>query len=125
MTILRGAGFPAAAVVIVTAVGFAFAGTREATSVLIGGAMALVALAVAPIVQRLTRRLDPAIVLGIAVLSYSLVMFAIGFTYSLINDFPWMRMTPAGMGVIATILGWSVGHIWTAQRLRQFVYDAD
>lgn len=126
MAILRGAGSPAVAVVLVPAAIFAVAsGAGAGASVILGGAMALAALAVAPIVQRLTRRMDPAIVLGIAVLAYSVVMMLVGITYARVNDLAWVHTRPAGLGALAAILGWSAGHIWTSQRMRQLVYDAD
>lgn len=126
MTILRGAGLPAVAAVLVTAAVFGIGGGGgHGASVTLGGVMALAALAVAPLVQRLTRRMDPAMVLGIAVLAYSMAMLLVGYTFSLVNDLPWLHSMPAGLGALAAILGWSAGHIWTSQHLRQLIYDAD
>jgi hypothetical protein len=124
--ILRGAGIPAGAAVLVTAAGFgAGAGMGEGASVVLGGVMAVAALAVAPIVQRLTKRLDPAMVLGIAVLAYSVVMLLVGVTYGQVNDISWVHSAPAGLGALVAILAWSAGHIWTSQRMRELLYDSE
>ncbi len=126
MAVLRGAGLPAVAASVLTAAGFTLAvGAGEGASVLLGGGMAGVALAVAPLVQRLTRRMDPALVLGIAVLAYSVVMLMVGLVYTGVSGLAWVSSTPAGLGALAAILGWSAGHIWTSQRMRELLYDTD
>jgi hypothetical protein len=125
LAILRGAGVPAAGVVLLTAAGFAIAGRPQAASVLAGGGIAMAALVIAPLIQRLTRRLDPAPVLGLAVLAYSVVVILVGLVYAQVNDASWLRGTPAAMGVLAAIIGWCTGLMRASSRLRQLLYDTE
>jgi ATP synthase protein I len=120
----RGAAVPTVLVVAVFAAGAAaFSSGSDAASVLTGGAMAVLALSVSPLLQQFCRNLDPSIVLGIAILAYCLVIGVLGVGYSLLNDLSWLSGGFAGAGVAVAAAVWSTGHMRTALRLRQPLYD--
>jgi hypothetical protein len=119
----RGAALPSVAVALVVAAGSTFRGFPEAGSVLVGAAMAVIALSVGPLLQRACRSLDPSLVLGLAVLAYCLVIGVLGIAYSLINDLSWLNGGFAGTGVAVAATVWAIGHMRAAMRLRQPLYD--
>ena len=85
--------------------------------------MAGMAMGVGPILHLLCRNLDPAISLGIAVLAYCTVIALLWIGYSLLNDTSWLVGGFASAGVFVVSAGWAVGHMRTALKLRQPLYQ--
>jgi hypothetical protein len=123
--LLVGSAVPAlVAVAVLAAVAVPF-GTDEVASALVGGAMALLALAVGPLLHQLCRNLDPAMSVGIVVLAYCMVIGLLGVGYSLLNDTTWLVGEFAGAGVFVVAVAWTVGHMRAATKLRQPLYQQD
>ena len=123
--LLVGAAAPSlAGLAVVTAVA-ALRGLDEVGSALVGGGLALLAMAVGPVLHQLCRRLDPAMVLGIVVLAYGTVVIALGLAFSSLNDIDRLSGEFAGAGVFVIAAGWTVGQIRASLKLRQPLYTAD
>jgi hypothetical protein len=121
--LFRGAALPALAGAVVLAAAATLADLPAATSVLVGAAMAIVALTVVPVLHQFCRTLEPSLVLGIAVLAYCLVIGLLWVAYSLVIDASWLSGGWAGSGVLVVVVGWAVGHMRAALRLRQPLYE--
>lgn len=123
--LLLGSAVPALlAVAALTVIALPF-GLNQVTSSLVGGGMAVLALAVGPLLNQLCRNLDPPMVLGIVVLAYCLVIGLLGAGFSLLNDTTWLSGNFAGIGVLVVTVAWAVGHMRAALKLRQPLYLHD
>jgi hypothetical protein len=120
-----GAALPTVLAIALFTVVALIASPADAASVLVGGGMALVALSASPLLQRLCRNLEPSLVLGIAVLAYCLVIIALGIVYRLLRDQSWLHGGFAGASVAIAAAVWAAGHMWTALKLRQPLYDLE
>jgi hypothetical protein len=121
--LLRGSAIPALlGLGLLTVVAVPF-GLDEVKSSLVGGGMAVLAMAVGPLIHQLCRQLDPALSLGIAVTAYSMVIGLLWLGYSLLNDTSWLVGEFAAVGVVVASVGWAAGHIRAALKLRQALYQ--
>jgi hypothetical protein len=122
-TLFRGAALPSLlAVVVLALVALPFSPAGSA-SALVGGAMAMTAMTVPTVLHQFSRRVDPSLMLGIAVLAYFVVIGALGVVYSLINDASWLVGGFAGGGVFAVAAAWTIGQMRAASKLRQPLYQ--
>lgn len=99
-------------------------GTRTGAGVAVGGALALPALAVVPVLMRWTRGWPQAGVLVIAVLAHGVVMSLLWTAYMLVSGLPWLDPQAAGVGFATVTVTWSVGVMRAMRGLRQHLYDA-
>lgn len=120
--LLRGAAVPALGAVAVLTLVALFSSPSAAMSVLVGGTMALVALAVGPLLHQLCRNLDPNLVLGLVVFAYCTVIVLLGIGYALVNDASWLVGGFAGGGVFVVAAAWTIGQMRAASKLRQPLY---
>jgi hypothetical protein len=123
--LLLGSAVPAVLAGLLLALAAVPFGLNQVTSSLVGAGMAALALTVGPVLNRLCRNLDPAMVLGIAVLAYCLVILLLGLGFSLLNDTTWLDGQFAAVGVIVVSVAWAVGHMRAAKKLRQPLYQQD
>ena len=123
--LLRGAAVPAVLGLLVLTVGALVVGADEMKSALVGGAMALLALAIAPALHQLCRNVDPTLVIGIVVLAYGLIVIALWFGFSLLNDTTWLVGGFAAAGVFVVAFGWAAGQMRAAVKLRQPLYQQE
>ena len=123
--LFRGAAGPALLVLaILTGVAVPF-GLDEVKSSLVGGVMAVFALAVGPMLHQLCRNLDPTMAVGFAVLAYCLVIGLLGVGFSLLNDTSWLVGEFAAVGVFLVAVAWAGGQMRAAVKLRQPLYQHD
>jgi hypothetical protein len=120
--LLLGSVVPSVAAVAVLAALSWLASADAAVSVLVGGGMAVLALAVAPVLHQLCRNLDPNILIGIVVLAYCVVVLLAGYGFSQVNDASWLIGGFAAGGVLAGAGAWVAGHIRSSLKLRQPMY---
>src|SRR3954452_21047623 len=121
--LLRGAAIPALGGLLVLTLAAAVLGSDQLRSALVGGGMAVLALAVGPVIHHLCRRWDPAMSLGVAVTAYGTVIVLLWIGFSLLNDTSWLNGDFAAAGVVVASVGWAAGHIRAALRLRQALYQ--
>ena len=121
--LLLGSIVPSVVAVAVLAALSRLVSSDAAASVLVGGGMVVVALAVAPILHQLCRNLDPNILIGIVVLAYCVVVLLAGYGFSQVNDASWLIGGFAAGGVLAGAGAWVAGHIRASLRLRQPMYE--
>jgi hypothetical protein len=125
LVLLRGTAVPSVSSVAVVAAIAALEGLDAVASALVGGGMALLAMAIGPALHRLCRQVDPAMVVGIALTAYCTVVILLGLGFSLLNDTSWLSGPFAGAGVFVVALQWTVGLIRTSLKLRQPLYVED
>ena len=123
--LLRGSVVPALLAVALLALISGLVSLDAAKSVLVGGGMAVLALAAGPALHQLCRNLDPSLVVGIVVLAYCLVVGLIGIGFAQVNDASWLVGEYAAGGVLAGAVAWVAGHMRASIRLRQPLYDED
>ena len=124
-TLLLGSAVPAlSAVAVLSAIAVPF-GLNQVTSSLVGGGMAVLALAVGPALHQLCRNVDPTMVVGIVVLAYCTVIGLLWLGFSLLNDTTWLVGEFAAAGVFVVAAAWAVGHMRAAVKLRQPLYQQD
>ena len=123
--LLRGSVVPSlVAVGLLTLISW-LVSSDAAKSVLVGGGMAVIALAAGPALHQLCRNLDPSLVVGIVVLAYCLVVGLVGIGFAQVNDASWLVGEYAAGGVLAGAVAWVVGHMRASMRLRQPLWDED
>jgi ATP synthase protein I len=123
--LLRGSAVPALLALLVLSLLAVPFGLDEVKSALVGGAIAVLAMAVGPLLHQLCRNLDPNLTVGVAVLAYCTVVGLFGLGFSLLNDTSWLVGGFAALGVILVSVSWAVGHMRTALKLRQPLYQHD
>lgn len=123
--LLRGSAVPAVLGLAVVVAIAAFLGADEVTSALVGGGMALLALGVGPLIHQLCRNLDPAMSLGVAITAYCTVIALLWIGFQLLNDTTWLVGNFAAFGVLVSTVGWAIGHMRAALKLRQPLYQQE
>jgi hypothetical protein len=121
--LLRGSAVPALFAVAGLALAGALVSPAAGASVLLGGGMAMFALAVGPALHQLCRNLDPSLLIGVAILAYCTAIGLVGIGYFQVSDASWLVGGFAGAGVAIATLTWTAGHLWAALKLRQPLYD--
>jgi hypothetical protein len=100
-------------------------GSDEVVSSAVGGLMSALAMLVGPLLHQLSRNLDPALSLGIAVTGYGTVVGLLWAGFSLLNDTSWLIGGFAAAGVVVVTVGWAIGHMRAALKLRQALYQQE
>ena len=116
--LLRSGLLPAAAVVAAVALAGLRDGSRGVLGALLGGGLAIGALAVGPGLLRLARDMEPAMVFAVAVGAYFTVVGVLAAVYLTIGAADWFSGGYAGAGVIAAATAWLAGQVRATSRLR-------
>ncbi|HST80661.1 MAG TPA: hypothetical protein VLL08_02845 [Kineosporiaceae bacterium] len=123
--LLVGSAVPALLAAAALTAAAALFGLNQVTSSLVGAGMALLALAVGPLLHQLCRNVDPTMVVGIVVCAYGTIIGLLWIGFSLLNDTDWLVGEFAAAGVFVVAVGWAVGHMRAAVKLRQPLYQQD
>lgn len=122
--LLAGAVPSSTATVVSLVVAGLLAGGAAAASAGVGGLLALVALAVGPLVMRGGQRMSPPGLLAAAVLAYGCVVVALGAAYGVLDLADWFRGLPAGLGMLVGGTAWLGGQLHRTRHLRVLVFGS-
>lgn len=98
-------------------------GRDEGFSALVGLGLALIALTFTTMLHFQIRMTDPVIGMGLAFMTYGLVIALMWGAYVALEDIEWLVGPAAAAGLAAGLLGWVGGHMRGALKLRQPLYD--
>jgi hypothetical protein len=122
VALLRGGGIPA----LLTCVGVAACclpvGPSAAGSAALGGGMAIIALAVGPLLLRLGRDWTSVGLMALAVTGYGAVVFFLAVVFLLLSNASWLLGGYAALGVVACTSGWLAGQLRSTHRLRVLAF---
>ncbi|MFI7589670.1 hypothetical protein ACIB24_21590 [Spongisporangium articulatum] len=122
--LLRGGAGPGLAALLVAAlVMLVLDGGAAAVSAAVGGVLAVLALAVGPLVMRAAGRLTPSGLQAVAVGSYFAVVVVLGVVWVLLGAVEEFDDTAAAVGVLAAAGAWVVGQAVRTRRLRTPVFS--
>ena len=84
--------------------------------------MAIIALAVGPLLLRLGREWTSVGLMALAVTGYGAVVFFLAIAFLLLTNASWLQGGYAAIGVIACTSGWLAGQLRSTQRLRVLAF---
>lgn len=98
-------------------------GRDEGLSALAGLGLTLIALTFTTMLHFQIRMTDPVIGMGLALMTYALVIGLMWAAYLMLDEARWLVGPAAAAGLAAGLLGWVGGHMRGALKLRQPLYD--
>jgi hypothetical protein len=124
-SLLRAAAAPAiVATLLVSGVVCILDDLAGGASALLGGLLAILSLAVGPLVMRAGARMSPPGLLALAVAAYAAVVFALGLVYALLAGADWLDGTAIAAGIIAVTAAWLAGQLWRTRKLRVLAFGS-
>jgi hypothetical protein len=121
-TLLRAGAQPALVIGGGVVVGCLLAGPAAAASAAFGVALAMVALAIGPLLLRLGRDYSPTGLMTLAVCGYAAVVIGLAVVYALVSQASWLIGAFAAAGLLAGVAAWLAGQARSTSRLRVLLY---
>jgi ATP synthase protein I len=120
--LLRGALVPTL-VAAVLAIGVSLlAGPDGATGTAVGAGLAIAAFVAGPLLLRASARWQPVMVMAVAMITYGVIVIALGAAYTLLNDATWLSQRHVGLGAGVCTVVWLAAQLRAASRLRVLAF---
>jgi ATP synthase protein I len=127
LALLRGGAVPALGLTVPVSLGFGLtSGVAAAGSVVFGAVLAIVGLAVGPLLLRLGRAWSPTALMMLAVCGYGAVVLGLALVFLLVSEASWLDGGAGAVGLVAAVGAWLAGQTRSTARLRVLLYgDGD
>ncbi len=123
LKLLLGGAVPALAVTVPVCLGYVLlSGSAAAGSVIFGAVLAMVGLAVGPLLLRVGRHWSPTSLMILAVGGYGAVVIALTVVFVLVSKASWLHGPAGAVGLLVAVTAWIAGQTRSTNRLRVLLY---
>jgi ATP synthase protein I len=120
---MRGALRPTVIAAAAAAAVGAFAGLPGLTGALLGAALVIAFFGAGLWLMRLTRNLEPSLVMAVVLVSYVAKVMALGVVLVLLKDASWLSVPHLALSALACTAVWLGAEIRAFTRLRVLAFD--
>jgi hypothetical protein len=126
-TLLRGGALPALALTVPVCAGYALiSGAAAAGSVIFGAVLAIIGLAVGPLLLRIGAAWSPTSLMILAVCGYGAVVIVLSVVFALVSHASWLDGGAGAVGLLAAAAAWIAGQTRSTNQLRVLLHgDVD